>query len=239
MNSIQDIKHTLYINLESRPDRKAHVEQQFDALGIKCERFNAIKLPNGALGCSMSHLKCLELAKQNGWPHLLIVEDDILFTNPSLFINQLNYFLSRHKTFDVVLIAGNNVPPYMPVDDSCVKVAKCQTTTGYLVQAHYFDTLIQNYREGMKNLMKYPDNHRFFAIDKYWFKLQEKDYWYLIVPLTVIQREDYSDIEKKNTNYGRLMLDLDKKEFFKNQIQKQLKEQLKEQARPKLNLFNP
>jgi len=233
MNSIQDIKHALYINLESRPDRKAHVEQQFDALGIKCERFNAVKLLNGALGCTMSHLKCLEMAKQNGWPHLLIVEDDILFTNPSLFTNQFNYFLSRHETFDVVLIAGNNVPPYIPVDDSCVKVAKCQTTTGYLVQAHYFDTLIQNYREGMTNLMKYPDNHRFFAIDKYWFKLQERDNWYLIVPLTVIQREDYSDIEKKNTNYGWLMLDLDKKEFFRNQIQKQLKEQ----ARPKLNLF--
>ena len=233
MNSIQDIKHTLYINLESRPDRKAHVEEQLNVLGIKCERFKAIKLPNGALGCSMSHLKCLEMAKQNGWPHVLIVEDDILFTNPEIFVNQLNYFLSRHDTFDVVLIAGNNVPPYIQVDDSCVKVKKCQTTTGYLVQAHYFDTLIQNYREGIKNLIKHPDSHRFFAIDKYWFKLQETGNWYLIVPLTVIQREDYSDIEKKNTNYGRLMLDLDKKELFKNQIQKQLKEQ----ARPKLNLF--
>jgi len=233
MKSIQDIKHALYINLETRPDRKLHVEEQFRSLGINCERFNAIKLPNGAVGCSMSHLKCLETAKQNNWPHLLLVEDDILFTNPTLFISQLNYFLSNHTSFDVLLIAGNNVPPYIPVDESCVKVTKCQTTTGYLVQSHYYDTLIQNYKEGIKNLMKYPDSHRFFAIDKYWFKLQERDKWYLIIPLTVIQREDYSDIEKKNTNYGRLMLDLDKKELFKNQI----KAQLKQQARPKLNLF--
>lgn len=234
MNSIQDIKHTVYINLDTRPDRKAHVEEQFKSLGINCERFNAIKLPNGALGCSMSHLKCIEIAKENKWPHIFLVEDDILFTNIELFKEQLNSFLSKHKDFDVLLVAGNNVPPYYPVDDSCVKVSKCQTTTGYIVQSHYYDTLIDNYREGINNLFKHPTQHRFFAIDKYWFKLQEKDNWYLIVPLTVIQREDYSDIEKKQTNYGRLMLDLDKKEFFKNQIQSQLKEQ----ARPKLNLFN-
>ena len=212
MNSIQDIKHVLYINLESRPDRKIHVEEQLRNVGINNgERFNAIQLPNGAIGCSMSHLKCLEIAKQNNWPHLLIVEDDILFTNPALFINKLNFFLSRHKNdYDVLLIAGNNVPPYISIDESCVKISKCQTTTGYLVQSHYYDTLMQNYREGIKNLMKYPDNHKFFAIDKYWLKLQEKDRWFLIVPLSVIQRQDYSNIEKKNTNYGYLMLDLDK-----------------------------
>ena len=65
MNSIEDIQHAFYINLESRPDRKKHIEQQLNLLGINADRFNAIKLPNGALGCSMSHLKCLEIAKQN------------------------------------------------------------------------------------------------------------------------------------------------------------------------------
>ena len=65
--------------------------------------------------------------------------------------------------------------------------------------------------------MKNPENHKFFAIDKYWFKLQEIDNWYLITPLTVTQREDYSDIEKKPANYTPVMLDLDKKAFFKRQ----------------------
>ena len=88
MNSISDIKHTFYINLDHRTDRKQHVETQLSSIGINnYERFKAIKLPNGALGCSMSHLKCLEIAKQNNWEHLLIVEDDIQFLNPKLFIN--------------------------------------------------------------------------------------------------------------------------------------------------------
>jgi hypothetical protein len=35
--------------------------------------------------------------------------------------------------------------------------------------------------------------------------------------LTNTQREDYSDIEKRNTNYSSVMLDLDKVAFFKRQ----------------------
>ena len=217
MNSISDIKHAFYINLLSRPDRKQHVENQLKSIGIHADRFNAIKMQNGAIGCSMSHLKIIETAKSNNWEHVLIVEDDILFTNPSLFKNQFNKFLSNNKDFDVLLIAGNNMPPFTKMDDTCVKVSRCQTTTGYLVQQHYYDTLINNYKEGILNLMKDPTNHITFAIDKYWFKLQAKDHWFLIIPLSVTQREDYSDIEKRATNYSPAMLDLDKVAFFKRQ----------------------
>jgi GR25 family glycosyltransferase involved in LPS biosynthesis len=222
MNSISDIQHTFYINLLSRPDRKQHVEEQLNIIGIKAERFNAIKLPNGALGCSMSHLKCLETAKANGWSHLLIVEDDIKFLNPELFKNQLNQFLKNHSNWDVVLIGGNNIPPYQKVDDTCVRVFSCQTTTGYMVNGHYFDTLIENFRQGIKQLIQSPEKHIIYAIDKYWFQLQKRDNWYLIIPLTVTQREDYSDIEKRPTNYTNVMIDLDKERFFlKNKQTKQ------------------
>lgn len=219
MDSILDIKHAFYINLESRPDRKSHVEEQLKLIGINATRFNAIKLPNGALGCSMSHLKCLEIARQQNLDHILIVEDDIKFLDPSLFVNQMNKFLSNHKTWDVVLVAGNNIPPYKVIDDSCVQITKCQTTTGYMVKSHYFDTLIDNIREGIKHLIREPEKHVLYAIDKYWFRLQDKDIWYLITPLTVTQREDYSDIEKRPTNYTNVMTDLDKKWFFERQKQ--------------------
>jgi GR25 family glycosyltransferase involved in LPS biosynthesis len=217
MESIKDIKHAFYINLDSRTDRKLHIENQLKILNIHAERFNAIKLKNGAIGCSMSHLKCLEIAKKNNWDHIMIIEDDILFLNPELFKNQLNKFFKNNKDFDVILIAGNNVPPYQKIDDSCVKVYRCQTTTGYIVQKHYFDTLINNIREGLNLLIKYPEKHVLYAVDKYWFKLQEKDNWFLITPLTVTQRQDYSDIEKRPTNYTRAMIDLDKEWLFKRQ----------------------
>jgi hypothetical protein len=62
---VEFIQHTLYINLLHREDRKLHVENELKKIGIQnAERFNAIKLTNGALGCSMSHLRCIEYAKK-------------------------------------------------------------------------------------------------------------------------------------------------------------------------------
>jgi GR25 family glycosyltransferase involved in LPS biosynthesis len=219
LTSIADIKHVVYINLEHRTDRKVHVERQLASIGINAPtRFNAIKLPNGAIGCSMSHLKCLQLAKEQGWPHLLLCEDDIEFLDPALFVKQLNGFLNNHEeddTWDVLLIAGNNMPPYGLEDNYSVRIFQCQTTTGYLVKQHYYDKLINNIKDGLQKLMREPHNHRLYAIDKYWFNLQQSDYWFLVTPLTVVQREDYSDIEKRRTNYKKPMTDLDKKSYFR------------------------
>ena len=220
LKSIQDIEHLYYINLDYRTDRKAHVEEELKKIGIPSEsiqRFSAIKPANGngAIGCTMSHLRCLQQAKEAGWDHLCIVEDDIQFLDPPLFVKQMNQFLENHPVWDVVLLGGNNVPPYQKIDTTCVKVGSCQTTTGYIVKNHYFDTLIQNIKEGLGNLLRNPDKHILYAIDKYWFQLQKMDHWYLIIPLTVTQRADYSDIEKRPTNYQRVMTDLDKLYLFR------------------------
>lgn len=218
LRSIHDIKHVFYINLESRPDRRTHIEAQLTGVGLTSyDRFNAVKLPNGRVGCTLSHIKCLELAKERGYNHLLICEDDTLFLKPSIFQNQLNLFLQKGHPWDVVLFAGNNVPPYKRLDETCVEVSRCQTTTCYLVQGAYFDTLLDNFREGLLNLLREPARHVDYAIDKYWLKLQAKDHWCLITPLTVVQREDYSDIEQRPTNYMRMMVDLDKPHLFGGQ----------------------
>jgi len=216
---MENIKHALYINLDSRKDRKEHVEKQLEKIGIKAERFNAIKMANGAIGCTMSHLRCIQTAKEKGWDHLLILEDDVEFLNPGLFKTQFNEFLNSNIEWDVVLLAGNNMPPFKQVCEYCVKISKCQTTTSYMVNGKYFDTLIQNIREGLALLMKNPQDHILYAIDKFWFRLQEKDNWYLITPLSVTQRQDYSDIENKITNYTNVMLDLDKKRFYMRQME--------------------
>jgi GR25 family glycosyltransferase involved in LPS biosynthesis len=222
MNTIQN---ALYINLESRKDRREHVEAQLASLmpQLVIERFNAIKHWNGAIGCSMSHMRCIQIAKERGWDHVLVCEDDVLFTNVPLFLTQLSKFMATVPDWDVVLLAGNNIPPYQIVNDACIQISSCQTTTAYIVRAHYYDTLIDNYRAGIHLLMRNPTQKINYAIDRYWFKLQRRDRWFLITPLSVVQREDYSDIEQRVTNYGHLMLDLDKEQLIKMQMQQQLK----------------
>ena len=216
-----EIKNVLYVNLEHRPDRKKNVIQQLSSIDLSGTRFNAIKMEDGRVGCTLSHIRCLELAKENTWDHVLIVEDDILFTQPKKFKYQVDRFLSnKNINWDVLLFAGNNLPPYEKTTNYCVKVSYCQTTTGYLVKSHYYDVLIKNYREGLLKLMKEPTRHIDFAIDKYWLRLQKKDNWYLIVPLSVVQLDGFSDIENKDINYYKnAMLDLDKNAYFQRQTQ--------------------
>ena len=193
-----------YINLIERTDRKAHIEDQLEKTGFpkeKINRFNAVKMDNGngALGCSFSHLKCIQIAKEQNLSHVCVFEDDATFVNPAIFIQQVNHFLKKreHQVWDVLLLGGNNMWPFEEIDNSCIKVSHCLTTTAYIVKNHYFDILIQNFKDGIKNLLKYPELKNQFAIDKFWICLQEKDKWYLLTPIAVYQREDYSDIEKK------------------------------------------
>ena len=202
--------HVMYINLQKRLDRKKSVINELQKINVTNPiYFKAIELENGALGCSMSHLKCVETAKKNNFEYVFICEDDIEFLDPSLFLSQLKQFIESDINWDVVLVAGNNMIPYMPVNNNCIKIFNCQTTTGYIVKQHYYDKLINNFKTGIQKLIKEPNNNA-FKIDKYWFSLQREDNWYLIIPLTIVQKEDYSDIEKKVTNFKKYMLDYNK-----------------------------
>ncbi len=221
LNNITDIKHVVYINLETRKDRKEQVEEELKKININnAERYNAVKTSNnvynsGAIGCALSHLKCLLKAKECQWEHVMIVEDDIEFLDPELFLNNLNTFLSITKNnWDVVLLAGNNMLPYIRAGNCSIKVMNCITTTGYIVLNKYYNKLIENYKNGIEGLLKNPNEISIYAIDKYWLKLQRIDDWFLIVPTSVIQRKGYSDIQDKVTDFKTYMIDYNKVQYL-------------------------
>jgi len=206
------LKNTLYINLEHRTDRLEHVTKQLKQLDVSGQRFNAVKMKKGHIGCTLSHIKCLELAIKNDWDYVFICEDDIVFTKPNLLLKNIRRFSKNPDIqWDVLIIGGNNCPPFQQITDYCIKVANCQTTTGYIVKKAYYQKLLDNFKEGLGRLLKDQDNKREFAIDMYWKRLQHTDNWYLLTPPTVIQLEDYSDIEDRVVKYDHLMLDLEKK----------------------------
>jgi GR25 family glycosyltransferase involved in LPS biosynthesis len=216
MPSFKDlVSHTIFINLAHRTDRCGQVIGELEKLDISGTRFNAVKTTNGAVGCTISHLKCLEQAIANDWPYVFICEDDIVFLNPDLIRTNIERFCKTiNNNWDVLILGGNAVPPYQHVDNFAVKVSNCQTTTGYIVQRHFYKPLLNNIREGLTQFMRDPTNKRQFAIDIYWKQLQTIHRWYMIVPPTVIQREGFSDVEEKSTNYAGLMLDMQKTWLF-------------------------
>jgi GR25 family glycosyltransferase involved in LPS biosynthesis len=212
LRQFHDIKNVLYINLDSRIDRRTHFESQFTKMEFAPQRFSAIWNADGAIGCSMSHVACLELAIQNDWDHVMVCEDDATITNPGQLVYQVNQFLNRfNDAWDVLLLAGNNYQPFRQESPECVRVANCQTTTAYVVRRPYFETLLANFKDGLKKLIAEPRQQPKYAIDQYWKNLQRTDRWYLIVPITVIQRADYSDVSKQRVDYSQRMTQVDKK----------------------------
>lgn len=209
VRSIDDITHVFYINMDHRTDRKIHVEAELSKIGLNnnAVRFSGIKHEHGAVGCTMSHLTCLEYAKEHNWTHVMICEDDITFTDSVRFVAHLNKMMSSKIPWDVIMLGGTIIQPFAKINKSCVKlVGGCQTTTGYIVNGHYLDTLIQNVKCGLENLISCPSNKTEYAIDRYWLTLQRTGQWYLIIPLTVTQMDGYSDIEQKNVNYNHIMM---------------------------------
>lgn len=201
-------EHTVFINLAERTDRLAHIQQELRKLHISEPiRFNAVKTNVGRVGCSMSHLKCLEMAKQAGWKQVFICEDDAVFTNPPLLINTLS---KAPEEWDVLIVGGNNQRPFFHKSPEFIQVHNCQTTTAYIVQQAYYDRLIQNVKEGIQKLLREPKMKHLYSIDIYWKDLQIQDTWLMAIPATVTQLEGVSDIEGKTVSYSQMMLDYEK-----------------------------
>jgi hypothetical protein len=67
---------TLVINLDKRTDRWEGIQKKFINWPVPLQRISAVEASPGWKGCFMSHLKCIEHARDNNYEWLLILEDD-------------------------------------------------------------------------------------------------------------------------------------------------------------------
>lgn len=176
----------LYINLNKRPDRKDHIEKQLVDFK-EVTRIEAIEKDNGYLGCVLSHIKALETAKLKNYDEVLIVEDDFEFVNKYKFVYP-------EIDFDVCMVSGKiNKKEF--ISWNYHKVLDGRHTDCYLIKSHFYDILINNFKEGYYKLCQ--NNIHAYYIDVYWIKLQQ--IYTFITPSLLIgrQMEDYSDIQKR------------------------------------------
>ena len=195
-----------YINLDERKDRKEFMENELKKLDIIPNRIKAIKMKSGNIGCSLSHIKCIEQAIKNNWDYVTIFEDDIQIIKLDLLKKKVNELIN--KDFDILLLSGNNFKPFDYIDNDHIKVNKCFTTGSYIIKKHYYNIYLNNLKEGAEKLIK--SNNRDFSLDVYSHILQKKDKWFLLIPICIIQIPNYSDIEKTNVDYTKLMLNWNK-----------------------------
>lgn len=85
------------INLIESVDRREQIKKDFKMYtSINLIFVQAVKHENGAIGCMLSHKKCVQLAKDSNLPYVIIAEDDCLPMEN--FENRLMNILEHLKT---------------------------------------------------------------------------------------------------------------------------------------------
>ena len=181
-----------FINLDHRTDRLSEIRGELESRGLAelSERFPAIRHETiGGVGCGRSHIEVLRLAKERGYSRILILEDDFMFMVGSADCLQHIDDLE----FDVCLLAGHLIAVSAhPSHDFLYKVHEAQTTSGYIINSHYYDTLIQVFSEAVTQF-EATNHHWLYAIDVAWKSLQARDNWICLNPRVGKQRPSYSD----------------------------------------------
>lgn len=199
-----------YCNLEQRPDRKIEFLGEMEKLGIPAEKIHRIEsvcTPDfGAFGCGKSHILALKHFLASGKEICAIFEDDFMFTESKETINSiLTQFFEKRVYFDCLMLAGNilqAVPTELPY---LKKVYDGQTTSGYIITRQFAPVLLELWEEAIRLQEEYILNNKkvyhFYCIDIAWKQLQPHNHWFIVEPKFGFQRESYSDVEKKITNY--------------------------------------
>jgi GR25 family glycosyltransferase involved in LPS biosynthesis len=204
------IDHIYFINLDHRTDRLQQFQEEIQKLAPleKVERIQAVhKSELGCLGCSLSHVKTLETFLKSDYKNCLVFEDDFMFTQDINYCKFLLKHLFNEKiAFDMVMLSGNILKQTETGSPFLRKVVDGQTSSAYLITREFASTLLANLAEGASLLERWfqedKEKKHDYCLDIYWKQLQPTHNWFILYPKIGMQREGFSDIEKKVTNYG-------------------------------------
>tara|TARA_Y100000389_G_scaffold204751_1_gene259377 strand:- start:718 stop:2460 length:1743 start_codon:yes stop_codon:yes gene_type:complete len=215
-------KHSYYINLKDRADRRLHIEKELQKMLIKNPtRIDAEKHSLGIVGCLMSHIKALETFLESTATHdapfVVVFEDDVVFKTPDVTLKCLRH-VADDADWDVMLIGGMNYGAYDKYKNlPAVRVQECMSCVAYIVRRSFVSTLLTFWKhflteteERIAVATNMSDKlcMKHISLDRAWFKLQEQHIFILLVPLGVTQLTDFSDNWERRINWDEKMLKL-------------------------------
>lgn len=144
------------INLDRRQDRWIQVQKELEkakwpfVTPIKFRAIDSNKVPapngwssgGGAWGCMQSHRHILEQSIMNGYNRILVLEDDVIFTDN--FVEKVKQFLEEvPKDWDQLMLGGQyfHDSKITKLSKNVKRVTNCQRTHAYAVQGKYMKDL--------------------------------------------------------------------------------------------------
>lgn len=192
---------TFCINLDSRPNRWKSALEEFAKNSFNVEKISAIdgsktnlefppEIKEGAVGCSLSHLYTMKLAKQLNLKNYLVLEDDVKFVDN--FQQIFAHFIKQvPDDWDMLYLGGQHLHGrnIEPITENVYKCEYTLTTHSFAVKNTVYDLFIDKLIDITKPCdIHFADQHK-------------KINAYVFIPHLTWQREGYSDVEQKNTNY--------------------------------------
>lgn len=188
------------INLDKRPDRLGLCKKELAKINSNPIRKTGVLYDkttntwwNGAIGCLISHYEILEGAAYLG-VNVFIFEDDITFIteNPLNILRQACKELDG-MNWDMFYMGGNLLKPAYQVEEHLAKLTHCQSTVAYGVNKKFTRELLL--KMNLNNVTKPID--MIYADD-----IIPKHNCFITIPMMIIQRDSYSDIEGGEVKYS-------------------------------------
>jgi glycosyl transferase family 25 len=198
----KNISKVIYINLKKRTDRKEYIVNELDSFNLDYERFEAIETDGfGIVGCGLSHLSVLKIAKERKYENILILEDDFTFlVSKEELEKNLEEFFSLNIPYDVCMLSYNLIQQEDTSYNVVNKVLEVQSASGYIVHNSYYDKLINLYEWAIP-ILESTKMHWIYANDQIWKQFQKQDNWYYFKTRIGKQRAGYSDNANRYMEY--------------------------------------
>ena len=207
----------LFINLDSRPDRKVQLTEELRSIGMpeeKIFRLSAVKRKWGALGCALSHEAAMRFVIEKGWKRALILEDDAAFEYKdrerwAKGMGDIERLVKSSgdsdidSKWDVIFMGGFVRDPKGPEKTEHGTLWRTKNTTclhAYIVRGEYAKKMLPHIEASNQMLMKNPPNVKQYHVDNALVQLMGIDRWFVSIPTLCYQRESYSDIENTQAN---------------------------------------
>jgi GR25 family glycosyltransferase involved in LPS biosynthesis len=219
---INDYFDKIYcINLDRRPDRwEENCLPQFKELGMEVERFSACDgktevdlghgdVYNAELAGTISHLKAIKKAKEEGVERLLLLEDDVVFsTNGNT--NTSEMFSERIKQvpedWDILFFGGNHVGDMSNVSPGVVKLNGSYAIHACGIKNTAFDIMITHLERNIDKVMGDKETRikPSVAADYFLAQLHRSLGVYCFIPHLAWQKDGHSDIQNAYMDYDFL-----------------------------------
>jgi glycosyl transferase family 25 len=204
-NTLNDYFKKIYcINLDKRVDRWELAEPHLKQLNLDVERVSGYdgsalglefppEIKEGAVGCSLSHLFTIKLAKQNNLENFLLLEDDVVFDDD---VNQKFFDILPQvpDDWDMLYLGGQHFHG-MDMPQVSENVYKCVYTLA-AQSVGIKNTVYDYFIDKLMNISKINDLH--------YAESHKEINAYVIIPHLSWQRNTYSDIERAFVDYSFL-----------------------------------